>query len=93
MVAIAESCLGGNLGADISLEENNLLTLFGEGAGQILASVNPLHVETFEKVLSECDPVILGQVSNSKRLQVIANKELIIDQSIESLSESFKNKF
>ena len=93
MVALAESCLGGNLGASITLKENSLLSLFGEGLGQILASVNPDQVENFEEIFSECSPIVLGQVSNDQQLKVSTAKEVLIEQSLNNLSKSFKSKF
>jgi len=56
-VAIAEACIGNNLGAkvEISVSESQRLdeVLFGEAASQILVSVSPDLVETWETYLSD----------------------------------------
>lgn len=56
-VALAESCLGNNLGAEIWLEENSSTRLdeilFGEAASRIIISVNPAIATTWETYLEE----------------------------------------
>jgi phosphoribosylformylglycinamidine synthase len=58
-VALAESCIAGNLGARINLGvAANLaqrldVTLFGEGGARILVSVQPEIQETWENYLTE----------------------------------------
>ena len=56
-VALAESCLGNNLGAEIWLEENSSMRLdeilFGEAASRIIISVKPAIAATWETYLAE----------------------------------------
>ena len=76
-VALAECCLGGNLGAKVtlSLEENQRWDqcLFGEGASRILVSVSPEKQEQWEGFLRE----YLGE--NWQLLGVVTGSELNID--------------
>jgi phosphoribosylformylglycinamidine synthase subunit PurL len=55
VVALAESCLSGNLGAQIHLSSNSTLRLderlFGEATARILVSVSPTCVENWEAYL------------------------------------------
>ena len=56
-VALAECCLGNNLGAEVFLEENSSIRLdeilFGEAASRIIVSVNPAIAATWETYLTE----------------------------------------
>jgi phosphoribosylformylglycinamidine synthase subunit PurSL len=93
IVALAESCLGGNLGSEILLEKGSLLQLFGEGAGQLIASVNPNDVNEFESIFGNCTILNLGTVTTKKELKVFANNKLVINQTIDTLRNSFNEKF
>ena len=57
-VALAESCIGNNLGATVNLvvSESQRLDeiLFGEATGQIIVSVSPDVVEQWEAYLNDC---------------------------------------
>ena len=56
-VALAESCLGNNLGAEVFLAENTSIRLdeilFGEAPSRILVSVHPDSTTTWENYLEE----------------------------------------
>lgn len=72
-IALAESCIAGNLGAEIHLEMTNQLqrldeVLFGEGGARILVSVTPAQQENWESYLQEHlgqEWQKLGKVGNS----------------------------
>lgn len=72
-IALAESCLAGNLGAEINLEMTTQLqrwdeVLFGEGGARILVSVAPAQQESWESYLQEYlgqEWQKLGKVRNS----------------------------
>ncbi|MBD2210826.1 phosphoribosylformylglycinamidine synthase subunit PurL [Nostoc linckia FACHB-104] len=76
VVALAESCIAGNLGAQITLElpANNSTRLdtllFGEGGGQILVSVGSEQQEIWESYLQEH----LGQ--QWQKLGTVVNSEM-----------------
>ncbi|MBD2335559.1 phosphoribosylformylglycinamidine synthase subunit PurL [Calothrix sp. FACHB-156] len=76
VVALAESCIAGNLGAQITLElpANNSTRLdtllFGEGGGQILVSVGSEQQEIWESYLQEH----LGQ--QWQKLGIVVNSEI-----------------
>jgi phosphoribosylformylglycinamidine synthase subunit PurL len=60
IVAVAESCISGNLGAEIQLNLPGDFSglrwdevLFGEGGARILVSVNPVHQQAWESYLGE----------------------------------------
>ncbi|MCT7985883.1 phosphoribosylformylglycinamidine synthase subunit PurL [Laspinema sp. A4] len=59
MVALAESCIGGNLGAKITLNTDAAAVsrwdeiLFAEGGARIVVSVSPEQVENWESYLQE----------------------------------------
>ncbi|MDZ8053039.1 MAG: phosphoribosylformylglycinamidine synthase subunit PurL [Aulosira sp. ZfuVER01] len=72
-IAVAESCIAGNLGAQITLEKpaTRLDTvLFGEGGGQILVSVRSDKQEIWESYLQEH----LSQ--KWQKLGIVANSEI-----------------
>ncbi|MBH8577929.1 phosphoribosylformylglycinamidine synthase subunit PurL [Nostocaceae cyanobacterium CENA369] len=72
-IALAESCIAGNLGAEINLEMTTQLqrwdeVLFGEGGARILVSVAPAQQESWESYLQEYlgqEWQKLGKVGNS----------------------------
>ena len=90
-VALAEICIAGKLGANISIKsENPALALFNEYPSRILLSVSP---ENEGKVLKEAEekniPCAVLGTSTGKRL-VIKN---VIDLSLEDLTKSFEGVF
>jgi phosphoribosylformylglycinamidine synthase subunit PurSL len=93
MVSVAESCLGGNLGADLSLTDDKLLNYFGEGVGQLLASVAPDRVQAFEESFKGKNILKLGTVTTHKELKVQANSKLVIKENLEILAQAFTTKF
>jgi phosphoribosylformylglycinamidine synthase len=55
-VALAESCISGNCGADIHLPQSPDRwdeLLFAEGGGRIIVSVDPAHISAWESYLTE----------------------------------------
>ncbi len=76
-VALAESCLAGNLGAQVQLQQNSTLRLdemlFGEATGRILVSASPAHAEVWETYLQQQlgnNWQKIGVVENSSSFQV-----------------------
>ena len=83
-VALAESCLGNNLGAEVFLEENTSIRLdeilFGEAPSRIIVSVNPDITATWENYLEENLPnnwQKIGKVTTLKSsLKILTKKKL-----------------
>jgi phosphoribosylformylglycinamidine synthase len=101
-VALAESCLAGNLGAEIHLEISPTglqrldEVLFGEGGSRILVSVAATEQETWESYLQEH----LGQ--NWQKLGMVENtdtglgvlttdNQTLIRASIEYMNDRYQN--
>ena len=83
-VALAESCLGNKLGAEIFLEENSSVRLdeilFGEAASRIIVSVNPDITTVWEAYLTENLPnnwQKIGKVTTlESSLKILTKKKL-----------------
>jgi len=98
-VAIAESCLSGNLGAEInfSITINHDLrfdeVLFGEGGARILVSVSDENQEIWESYLQEQLGEYwqkLGKVVNSGNLQILtADNHKLVQVSIEDMRDRY----
>ncbi|MDJ0734107.1 MAG: phosphoribosylformylglycinamidine synthase subunit PurL [Nostocaceae cyanobacterium] len=104
-VALAESCISGNLGAEINLElpqnpsQRFDEILFGEGGARILVSVAPKHQKNWESYLQShlgTDWQKIGKVGDySTGLQIaIKNKQhltqiKLIEVNIEQMSKSY----
>ncbi|MEH1778811.1 MAG: phosphoribosylformylglycinamidine synthase subunit PurL [Nostoc sp.] len=99
-IAIAESCLAGNLGAEINLEipstQSNRLdeVLFAEGGARILVSVASAQQEIWESYLQEHlgqNWQILGTVGNCETgLGVFTtDNQTLIKVSIEDMSDRY----
>ncbi len=56
-ISLAESCIAGNLGAQVYVSSNSTYRtdemLFGEATGRILVSVSPAHIEAWEAYLQQ----------------------------------------
>jgi len=98
-VAIAESCLSGNLGAEINfpITTNHDLrfdeVLFGEGGARILVSVSDENQEIWESYLQEHLGEYwqkLGKVVNSGNLQILtADNHKLVQVSIEDMRDRY----
>ena len=98
-VAIAESCLSGNLGAEINFpisanhDSRFDEVLFGEGGARILVSVNEENQEKWESYLQEHLPESwqkLGRVANSASLEILtADNHKLLHISLEDMNNSY----
>ena len=97
-VALAESCLGNNLGVEVYLEENTSIRLdeilFGEAASRIIVSVKPEIVTTWEAYLSENlanNWQKIGKVTTLKSpLKILTKKKLtLINVKINGVESSW----
>lgn len=84
--ALVESCIGGNIGAEVDLNllyESGFLSdeelLFSESSGRFLVSVNPRHEDTFFKHMREAQAQKIGMILNEKQLLLFGKgkKELV----------------
>ncbi len=100
-VAIAEMCVGSDLGANIFLveapSEENMLdyeTLFCESSSRFIVEVAKDKRNEFEKELKGVDIGLIGCVSKDKKL-IIYNKndKEIVNVSIEDLRKSWLDTF
>ena len=102
VVALAESCIAGNLGAQVHVSLNSAYRtdemLFGEATGRILVSVSPACVEAWEAYLQNQlgnHWQKIGEVSNTASLQVFTNSDRaksdrpVIEVTIEEMSKAF----
>ncbi|NOX63572.1 MAG: phosphoribosylformylglycinamidine synthase subunit PurL [Chloroflexi bacterium] len=96
-VALAEMCIGGDLGAEISLAAiptSEPLTpaqaLFSESLGRFLIEVPAKHAIAFEKALAGQPLASIGRVTAEKRLIVrTAEGRPCIDASVKALAFAF----
>ncbi|MFN3910368.1 MAG: AIR synthase-related protein, partial [Candidatus Anstonellaceae archaeon] len=97
-IALAESCIGSDMGAFIDLSNLKELTnldeqflLFSESAGRFVVSVPKTKEKEFEKILNGCFFVKIGQVKKSKNLLIVCKNKTLVNLSIEDLKNNFKN--
>lgn len=94
-IALAESCIGGQRGAEISLSAQNMridALLFGEGASRILTAIAPERQAEWEALLSKYlgrNWQRLGTVGREgENLQIsLAEGDTVIDMAIAEMAE------
>ncbi len=83
-VALAESALGGRLGARITLDElpgpggTNAELLFGESPSRFLATVAPAKLDEFRKVLRGQSYAVIGVVVPEQRIAVDCGAKTVL---------------
>lgn len=96
-VALAEACIGGGRGAEITLKKgpqrfDNLL--FGEGGDRIVVSINPAHREDWERYCAENLPELshIGQVGAlNTTLVVSVEAQVLINAEIAAVSDAWQH--
>ncbi len=100
-VALAESCIGGTLGAQISLLAQNIrwdTLFFGEGTARIIVSIDPEFRQSWENLLQlelGQNWYYLGQVGGNDLKIQVENDELInlsIEQLINTWSQAIPSR-
>ncbi|WP_088072213.1 phosphoribosylformylglycinamidine synthase subunit PurL [Gottfriedia luciferensis] len=88
-VAIAESTFGpSEVGATITIEGNEVVSLFSETQSRFLLSVKPEHKEQFEALV---DAKLIGTVTEEKSVTVRnENNETVLHASVEELKQAWK---
>lgn len=95
-VALAECALANGVGCEIDLggiqretDERNAL-LFSESAGRFIVSVAPENCERFEEILKSVNFAKCGRVRGDKRFVIKQNEEIVVNEAVEKLKESFE---
>ncbi len=92
-VAIAEMCIGGQLGAEMDLEAlgeiSSEAALFSESNTRWLVEVEQTKAEPFEQALGGL-AIRIGEVGG-KELSICSGEEILVSQPIEALEEAWKN--
>jgi phosphoribosylformylglycinamidine synthase len=92
-VAAAEMCIGGRLGLNLVLPDDDPATwLYSETNGCLLVEVDASHAQHFEALFSQLAIRKIGMVSSQPRLQVTCLDELApcIDIPLERLLQAWK---
>jgi phosphoribosylformylglycinamidine synthase subunit PurL len=88
-LAVAESCISGNLGARVRVETNNEVTqyLFSETQSRVLLSVPKEKVEAVVETMNrfQVPAHVIGEVTE-ERLEIHVNDQLVIDRSVQQLT-------
>jgi phosphoribosylformylglycinamidine synthase len=82
-VALAEMCIGGRLGADITaLPHADIATgLFSESASRLVVEVAPADVDRFREVMAE--PILhLGHVTADGNLSIAGVEAIHVDELV-----------
>ncbi|MGB5596317.1 MAG: phosphoribosylformylglycinamidine synthase subunit PurL [Crocosphaera sp.] len=98
IVALAECCISGNLGAETGLDFDNEMRLdtflFGEVCGQIIVSVSPDNEEIWETYLGQKlvnNWQKIGQVTSNKLSIVLSNNSSVINVEVEHIIDVWSN--
>ncbi len=95
ITALAESCLGENLGMDISLNhvinnKNEILPfLINEPSGLFLASVSDNNVDAFHKFWEKENIYFLGKSTNSKKLNIHFNGHNVLSATTNEILKAW----
>jgi phosphoribosylformylglycinamidine synthase II len=93
-VALAESCIGGNLGAEIQLTEElrTDFSLFSESQSRIILSVSSEHAESLKAIAKQLHVPIkeIGKVKG-KELSIEHNGRNVISQPVTVLEAAWRN--
>ena len=87
--------IGGDFGANInlSMEQNNFINLlFGEATGRFLISIDKNNKDKFEKYFSQTEIIPLGEVSDSKKLQIENSSETVINLSLQEIKNAWSKE-
>ncbi len=85
-VAAAEMCIGGRIGLNLDLpEQNQALILFGETSGCLLVEVRAEFADDFEKLFTNFSAWRIGQVTDNDYLRISELESAILTVSIAEL--------
>ena len=93
-MALAESALAGNLGAEVELPagEETTAFLFGEGAPLVLLSVSENNLSEVRKILEKADVPFqsIGRVISSSRLLIKNKQEVFLDLDMQVVEKKWQ---
>ena len=100
-VAVAESCLGGRLGAELRLDAmprrgrgagyaDSAALLFAEDTGRFLVSIRSEDRERFERSMAGLPLALIGEVVPEPRLRASLGGRVILDAALEDLERAYK---
>lgn len=93
-VCIAESCIQGNLGAEVQLPWPGRIDglLFGESAGRIIVSVDPTKWEELSELAASYGvPLVrLGRVTANKVVFTCAQDQQVVSTTVASLKKAWE---
>ncbi|MCJ7840998.1 phosphoribosylformylglycinamidine synthase subunit PurL [Lederbergia sp. NSJ-179] len=88
-VALAESAFTDRqLGLEVFLEGNPTVELFSETQSRFLVTVKEQHQEQFEQLFDDCR--FIGTVTDTGKMKIDLNGEVLIEEKISQLSEIWK---
>jgi phosphoribosylformylglycinamidine synthase len=87
-VALSECLFGAeNLGAAVKVSGNTVSALFSETQSRFLISVKKENQSEFEKIV---EANLIGEVTSSENLQILAEDALVLEASVAELKEAWK---
>jgi phosphoribosylformylglycinamidine synthase len=87
-VALAESLFANEkLGATVEIEGNPVSSLFSETQSRFLLTVKKEHQSEFERLVTAN---LIGEVNESGKLQVLAEKTSVLEASVDQLKAAWK---
>jgi phosphoribosylformylglycinamidine synthase II len=86
-VALAESLMTTDLGADVQLEGNSTVTLFSETQSRFVVTVRAEDKERFEQLVTA---VLVGKVTNESQLVVRVEDQVAVNVTVQSLHDAWK---
>ena len=92
-VALAEMCIGGRLGASVSIARLNMPAadaLFAESNGRLLLEVAPANAAELESLFADETLSLLGEVGAHQRLIITEGDTPIVDLSLDALIHAWK---
>ncbi|HTX71854.1 MAG TPA: AIR synthase-related protein, partial [Rectinemataceae bacterium] len=99
-VAIAESCLGGKLGAALNLDAvagaqgshraDAGALLFAEDTGRFLVTIRAEDRERFEASMRDRSTVLIGRVTAEPRLRISLHSAVLVDVELAHIEQAFK---
>lgn len=87
-VALAEKAIRGNVGIDVTLQDNPTVELFSETQSRFVISVKAENVEAFEKIGLEVTK--MGTVTEENFIVRTADGEVLIEEKIDELKKGWK---
>jgi phosphoribosylformylglycinamidine synthase len=99
-VAAAEMAFAGGLGVSLDLpavpadgQISDVAKLFAESAGRFLVEVTPENHDAFMRIVKDCPVGELGQVTDSGRIVIAADRQVLVDIPITQAKAAWQKTF